>query len=319
MANGCNFKRIGAGLLVSALLLALAACKGDDRRKVDESPWPDVQWPLKPDAAMEKRIDELLASMTVEEKVGQIVQGDIATITPEDVRKYRLGSVLAGGNSDPGMRYDASPADWLALADAFYEASMDTSQGGKAIPVIFGIDAVHGQSNIVGATLFPHNIGLGATRNPELLRRIGEVTAVETRTTGMEWAFAPTVAVPQDDRWGRSYEGYSESPDVVASYSGAMVEGLQGKIGSKEFLDGRHVISSVKHFIGDGGTTNGKDQGDTQLSEADLARIHGAGYPPAIAAGAQAVMASFNSVNGEKMHGNKPYLTEALKGRMQFG
>ena len=312
------------GALLAALVLALVACKGDDKAAApataaDANPWPQVAWPLTEDAALEQRITDLIATMTVEEKVGQLVQGDIASITPDDVRKYRLGSILAGGNSDPGGRYDASPAEWLALADAFYEASMDTSQGGKAIPIIFGIDAVHGQSNIVGATLFPHNIGLGATRNPDLLRRIGEITALETRATGMEWAFAPTVAVPQDDRWGRSYEGYSESPEIVASYAGAMVEGLQGKVGTPGFLDGRHVIASVKHFLGDGGTTDGKDQGDTKISEADLVRIHGAGYPPAIAAGAQTVMASFNSVNGEKMHGNKPYLTDALKGRMQFG
>lgn len=315
--------RTRGGVLMAALVLALGACKGDEKAAApaapDTNPWPQVAWPLAENAALEKRITDLIATMTVEEKVGQLVQGDIASITPEDVRKYRLGSILAGGNSDPGGRYDASPAEWLALADAFYEASMDTSQGGKAIPVIFGIDAVHGQSNIVGATLFPHNIGLGATRNPDLLRRIGEVTALETRTTGMEWAFAPTVAVPQDDRWGRSYEGYSESPEIVASYAGAMVEGLQGKVGTPGFLDGRHVIASVKHFLGDGGTTNGKDQGDTKISEAELVRIHGAGYPPAIAAGAQTVMASFNSVNGEKMHGNKPYLTDALKGRMHFG
>ena len=324
MMTNRNPLRMRHGALLAALVLALGACKGDDKAAApataaDANPWPQVAWPLAEDAALEKRITDLIATMTVEEKVGQLVQGDIASITPDDVRKYRLGSILAGGNSDPGGRYDASPAEWLALADAFYDASMDTSQGGKAIPVIFGIDAVHGQSNIVGATLFPHNIGLGATRNPELLRRIGEVTALETRTTGMEWAFAPTVAVPQDDRWGRSYEGYSESPEIVASYAGAMVEGLQGKVGTPGFLDGRHVIASVKHFLGDGGTTNGKDQGDTKISEADLVRIHGAGYPPAIAAGAQTVMASFNSVNGEKMHGNKPYLTDALKGRMQFG
>ena len=317
-------KNTRSGALLAALVLALGACKGDDKAAApataaDANPWPQVVWPLAEDAALEQRITDLIATMTVEEKVGQLVQGDIASITPEDVRKYRLGSILAGGNSDPGGRYDASPAEWLALADAFYDASMDTSQGGKAIPVIFGIDAVHGQSNIVGATLFPHNIGLGATRNPDLLRRIGEITALETRATGMEWAFAPTVAVPQDDRWGRSYEGYSESPEIVASYAGAMVEGLQGKVGTPGFLDGRHVIASVKHFLGDGGTTDGKDQGDTKISEADLVRIHGAGYPPAIAAGAQTVMASFNSVNGEKMHGNKPYLTDALKGRMQFG
>ncbi|WFC41605.1 exo 1,3/1,4-beta-D-glucan glucohydrolase [Pseudoxanthomonas sp. SE1] len=319
-----NFMRARSGVLLAALALALAACKGDGKAgapapQAQANPWPQVAWPLAEDAALEKRITDLMATMTVEEKVGQLVQGDIASITPEDVRRYRLGSILAGGNSDPGGRYDAAPAEWLALADAFYEASMDTSQGGKAIPVIFGIDAVHGQSNIVGATLFPHNIGLGATRNPDLLRRIGEITALETRATGMEWAFAPTVAVPQDDRWGRSYEGYSESPEIVASYAGAMVEGLQGKAGTPGFLDGRHVIASVKHFLGDGGTTNGKDQGDTKISEAELVRIHAAGYPPAIAAGAQTVMASFNSVNGEKMHGNKPYLTDALKGRMQFG
>lgn len=316
--------RIRKPVLAVMAALVLVSCQRNHgpaatQAAAPASPWPEVRWPLAEDPAIEKRIADLLATMTVEEKVGQLVQGDIASLTPEDVRKYRLGSVLAGGNSDPGGKYDAPPARWLALADAYYAASMDTSGGGKAIPILFGIDAVHGQSNIVGATLFPHNIGLGAMRDPELMRRIGEVTAVETRATGMEWAFAPTVAVPQDDRWGRSYEGYSESPDVVASYAGAMVEGLQGKVGSPGFLDGRHVIASVKHFLGDGGTTNGKDQGDTAVDEATLARIHGAGYPPAIAAGAQTVMASFNSVNGEKMHGNRHLLTDVLKGRMHFG
>lgn len=312
-----------SGVLVAVLTLALLGCHGQDRPAATagaaSDPWPQVTWPLAADPALEKRITDLMAGMTVEEKVGQLVQGDIASLTPDDVRRYRLGSILAGGNSDPGGRYDASPAEWLALADAFYDASMDTSKGGKAIPLLFGIDAVHGQSNIIGATLFPHNIGLGATHNPELLRQIGGITALETRVTGMEWTFAPTVAVPQDDRWGRSYEGYSESPEVVASYAGAMVEGLQGRVGTPEFLDGRHVIASVKHFLGDGGTTDGKDQGDTRISEPDLVRIHAAGYPPAIAAGAQTAMASFNSVNGEKMHGHRHYLTDVLKGRMNFG
>lgn len=314
---------IRSGVLVAALMLGLLGCRGQDRAAAaaatDKDPWPEVIWPLAADPALEKRITDLMAGMTVEEKVGQLVQGDIASVTPDDVRRYRLGSILAGGNSDPGGRYDASPAEWLALADAFYDASMDTSKGGKPIPLLFGIDAVHGQSNIIGATLFPHNIGLGATRNPELLRQIGGITALETRVTGMEWTFAPTVAVPQDDRWGRTYEGYSESPDVVASYAAAMVEGLQGRVGTPEFLDGRHVIASVKHFLGDGGTTDGKDQGDTRISESDLVRIHAAGYPPAIAAGAQTAMASFNSVNGEKMHGHRHYLTDVLKGRMNFG
>ncbi len=312
-----------SGMLLAVVMLGLLGCHGQDRPAATagtaSDPWPQVTWPLAADPALEKRITDLMAGMTVEEKVGQLVQGDIASLTPDDVRRYRLGSILAGGNSDPGGRYDASPAEWLALADAFYDASMDTSKGGKAIPLLFGIDAVHGQSNIIGATLFPHNIGLGATRSPELLRKIGGITALETRVTGMEWTFAPTVAVPQDDRWGRSYEGYSESSEVVASYAGAMVEGLQGRVGTPEFLDGRHVIASVKHFLGDGGTTDGKDQGDTRISEPDLVRIHAAGYPPAIAAGAQTAMASFNSVNGEKMHGHRHYLTDVLKGRMNFG
>lgn len=326
--------RRALSVATASAVLLLAACQGKPAANANDATpaqdasasttihpdkWPSPKWPFAEDPALEKRVSDVMAQMSVEEKVAQTVQGDIASMTPEDVRKYRIGSVLAGGNSDPGGKYDASPAEWLKLADAFYEASMDTSQGGHAIPIIFGIDAVHGQSNIVGATLFPHNIGLGATRNPALIKKIGEVTAIETRVTGMEWTFAPTVAVPQDDRWGRSYEGYSESPDVVASYAGEMVKGLQGEPGSPQFLDGRHVISSVKHYLGDGGTTDGKDQGDTAVSEDVLRDIHNAGYPPAIAAGAQSVMASFNSVNGEKMHGNKVMLTDVLKGRMNFG
>ena len=296
---------------------AAQAATGDGTIHPDQ--WPELAWPVAADPAIEKRIDELLASMTLEEKVGQLIQGDIGSITPEDVRKYRLGSILAGGSSDPGGKYNATPAEWLALSDAFWEASMDTSGGGKAIPVIWGIDAMHGQSNVVGATLFPHNVGLGATRNPELLRRIGEITAMETRTTGMEWAFAPTVAVPQDVRWGRAYEGYSENPQVVAEFAKAMVEGLQGKPGAADFLDDRHVMVSVKHFVGDGGTSGGRDQGDTVVSEAELRDVHAAGYKTAIEAGAQSVMASFNSFHGTKMHGHKPLLTDVLKDRMNFG
>ncbi|RZA11603.1 MAG: 1,4-beta-D-glucan glucohydrolase, partial [Lysobacteraceae bacterium] len=317
-------RAIRRSLLATALLAATAAFAADKPGAspsvvIDPAHWPQPAWPLPADAALEQKIDALMATMTLEEKVGQTIQGDIDSITPEDLRKYRLGSILAGGGSDPGRRYNAAPQAWLDLSDAFWEASMDTSRGGKAIPVIWGIDAVHGQSNIVGATLFPHNIGLGATRDPDLVREIGRITAAETRTTGMEWTFAPTVAVPQDDRWGRSYEGYSENPAVVAMLAPAMVEGLQGKVGARDFLDDHHVMTTVKHFLGDGGTTNGKDQGDTVVSEAALRDIHAAGYVPAIAAGAQSVMASYNSFHGEKMHGNKPLLTDVLKGRMQFG
>ncbi|WP_189375867.1 glycoside hydrolase family 3 protein [Thermomonas carbonis] len=311
-------------LLAIALLTATAAFAADQRAAspaaaIDPAHWPQPTWPLPADAALERKIDALMAKMTIEEKVGQTIQGDISTITPADLRNYRLGSILAGGGSDPGNVYNAAPKAWLDLADAFWEESMDTSRGGKAIPVIWGIDAVHGQSNIVGATLFPHNIGLGATRNPDLIREIGRITAVETRTTGMEWTFAPTVAVPQDDRWGRTYEGYSENPGVVAMLAPAMVEGLQGKAGAKDFLDDHHVMTTVKHFLGDGGTTNGKDQGNTEVSEAVMRDVHAAGYVPSIAAGAQSVMASYNSFHGEKMHGHQGLLTGVLKERMNFG
>lgn len=308
--------------LVASACAAQAALPVPDasaRATINPAHWPQPAWPLAKDAALERRLEALLATLTVEEKVGQIVQADIGSITPDDLRKYRLGSILAGGGSDPDGKYNARPQAWLALADAFWEASMDTTQGGKAIPVIWGIDAVHGQSNIVGATLFPHNIGLGATRDPALIREIGRITAAETRVTGMEWTFAPTVAVPQDDRWGRSYEGYSESPAVVAQLAPAMVEGLQGKAGTREFLDGRRVMTTVKHFLGDGGTTNGKDQGNTEVSEAVLRDVHAAGYVPAIAAGALSVMASYNSFHGEKLHGSKALLTDVLKTRMNFG
>ncbi|KAF1693596.1 glycoside hydrolase family 3 protein [Pseudoxanthomonas koreensis] len=323
-----RFRNALAAALVLAVLAACnrsaepaatAAAPAAADGSIHPGQWPQLAWPLAADPALEKQVDDLLATMTLEEKVGQLIQGDIGSITPEDVRKYRLGSILAGGSSDPGGRYNATPAEWLALSDAFWEASMDTSGGGKAIPGIWGIDAMHGQSNVVGATLFPHNVGLGATRNPELLRKIGEITAMETRTTGIEWAFAPTVAVPQDVRWGRAYEGYSENPQVVAGFAKAMVEGLQGKPGEPGFLGDSRVMVSVKHFVGDGGTTGGRDQGDTQVSEAELRDVHAAGYRTAIEAGAQSVMASFNSFHGTKMHGHQPLLTDVLKGRMNFG
>ncbi|MGO1002548.1 glycoside hydrolase family 3 N-terminal domain-containing protein [Lysobacter sp. CA196] len=314
--------------LALALLPALAAAAagdGADRAAtIDPAQWPALKTPLPRDEALERRIVELMAKMSIEEKVGQIVQADINSATPEDVRKYHLGSVLAGGNSEPGGisepggRYDAPPQEWLDIADRFYAASMDARDGKVAIPILFGIDAVHGHNNLVGATLFPHNIGLGATRNPELIRRIGEATAAEVRATGMEWTFAPTLTVPRDDRWGRTYEGYSEDPRVVASYAAAAIEGLQGKLGSRQFLDGAHVIATAKHFLADGGTFEGRDQGDARIGEAELRDVHGAGYPPALDAGAQTVMASFSSWQGRKMHGNRELLTQVLKQRMGF-
>jgi beta-glucosidase len=177
---------------------------------------------------------------------------------------------------------------------------------------------VHGNANVIGATIFPHNVGLGAMHDPALMRKIGQATAAETAATGIDWAFGPTITVPQNDRWGRTYEGYSEDPDVIRSYAGAMVMGLQGKPGTQRRIQTGSVAASAKHFLGDGGTTDGLDQGDTRVDEDTLMRIHGAGYPVAVDAGVMTVMASYNSWNGAKMHGNQSLLTGVLKGRMGF-
>ncbi|HEV7607611.1 MAG TPA: glycoside hydrolase family 3 N-terminal domain-containing protein, partial [Steroidobacteraceae bacterium] len=303
------------GAMLAVALLPLAFIQGCSGKKAEAPPpqskaedpaavhpeiWPSPKWPFVKDAALEEKVATLLKKMTVEEKVGQVVQGDIASITPTDMKKYHLGSVLNGGGSSPGNDEWAPPAKWLALADEFYAASIDTSDGGVGIPMIWGTDAMHGHSNIVGAVLFPHNVGLGATHNPKLLGEIARVTAEQVRTTGIDWTFAPTVTVPQDDRWGRTYEGYSEDPGIVASYAGVFVKGLQGEPGSADFLRGPHVISSTKHFLADGGTENGRDQGDAKIPETELRDIHAAGYVPAIEAGVQTIMISFSSWNGAK-------------------
>jgi beta-glucosidase len=250
--------------------------------------------------------------------VAQLIQPDISTITPDDVRRYRFGSILNGGNSGPGGNDKAPARDWLALADAMWAASTAPLPDGEpAVPLIWGTDAVHGHNNIIGATLFPHNVALGAADDPDLMRRIGTATAAEIAVTGIDWAFAPTLAVARDTRWGRAYESYSEDPARVARLGVPMVEGLQGVPGTPGFLDQRHVIATIKHFFGDGGT-GGIDRGDTTGPLAELTRIHAAPYPPAIAAGAQSVMASFSSINGAKMHGNRDLLTGLLRGRFHF-
>ncbi|MBD8874309.1 glycoside hydrolase family 3 N-terminal domain-containing protein [Rhodanobacter sp. DHB23] len=306
-------------LLAAALAGApLGIALGDGTTTVHPALWPQAHWPLPADAALEQRVAALMAKMSVEDKVGQLIQADIASITPEQMRQYHLGSILAGGNSKPGGGRFATAAQWKALADAFYHAAMDGSGGHTAIPPLFGIDAVHGDNGTVGATLFPQNSTLGNAHDPALLRAIGAATAAEVRATGLNWSFAPTLAVPQDLRWGRAYEGYSQDPRVVASYAGAMVEGLQGTPGTRDFLDDAHAIASAKHFLADGGTKDGKDQGDAQIDERTLIATHAAGYPPAIAAGVQTVMASFSSWNGVKMLGNKGLLTDVLKRRMDF-
>jgi beta-glucosidase len=264
-------------------------------------------------------VNQLLASMTLEEKVGQMIQADIGSITPAQLHTYKLGSILSGGGGAPGNDVRTTPQAWLDLTTAYFNASVaNDNPSHQAIPIIFGIDAVHGNAKIVGATVFPHNIALGAAHDPGLVRRIGEATAQEVSSIGVDWTFAPTVAVVRDVRWGRSYESYSENPDLVAQYAAAMVTGLQGEWGTPDFMAPPHTLVSVKHFLGDGGTTGGRDQGNNESSEALLSQVHGAAYPAAIQAGALIVMASYNSWHGVKMHASHYLLTDILKGRMAF-
>lgn len=304
-----------------AALLAVALCRSasaaDDCRAIpDASPLADFPTLARPprDEALEARIARIVEGMTLREKIGQMTQPEIQSVTPAEVRQYHIGSVLNGGGSWPGANKQATPAQWLALADAFWEASMSADSRVK-IPVMWGIDAVHGNNNVRGATLFPHNIGLGAAHDKCLLRRIGEATARQVRVTGQDWTFAPTLAVVRDDRWGRSYEGYSEHPAITQAYAREIVQGLQGPPG---------IIATAKHFIGDGGTEGGVDQGITRASLAELASIHAPGHVAAVRAGVQSVMVSFSSWaqkpdrRAQKLHGHKMLITEVLKGKLGF-
>ncbi|MBN26054.1 MAG: beta-glucosidase [Alteromonadaceae bacterium] len=279
--------------------------------------WPTLDIAVKPDEKIEQRIADLLGKMTLAQKVAQTIQPEIRDITLEDMRTYGFGSYLNGGGAFPNGDKHALPSDWVALAEKMYQASIDDSIDGSTIPTMWGTDAVHGHNNVIGATLFPHNIGLGATHNPALIEDIAKATAEEVLATGIDWIFAPTVATVRDDRWGRTYEGYSEDPEIVRLYSAAIVKGLQGRANSN-FLGERQVISTVKHFIGDGGTIGGDDQGNNIADEQTLFDIHAQGYVGGLTAGAQTVMASFNSWKGDKVHGNQYLLTSVLKERMGF-
>lgn len=293
-----------------ALAVLTAACAASSFNA--QQPAPIIR------ADTETRALEILSRMSLEEKVGQIIQADISAVTPDQARDYHLGSVLNGGNSAPGGGKTAEPEEWIALADAFWDASTDTSGGRTGVPLLWGTDAVHGHNNLQSATIFPHNSALGAANDTGLMREIAAVTAREVRATGLDWTFAPTLAVARDDRWGRAYESYSENPELVARYALAFVEGLQGGANEPDFLSGEHVIATAKHFVADGGTTLGIDKGDTTGEVEDILAIHGAGYGPAIGAGVQTVMSSFSSINREKMHGSRTYLTDILRGRFGF-
>ncbi|HEX2794230.1 MAG TPA: glycoside hydrolase family 3 N-terminal domain-containing protein [Croceicoccus sp.] len=287
--------------------------------RADAANWPSAHSPSAiTDTATENRISLLIAQMTLEQRVGQLIQADISAIKPEELRTYPLGSILAGGNSGPYGNERGSAADWARMVAEYRAVSMEPRAKGVAVPIIFGVDAVHGHNNVPGATLFPQNIGLGAAHDSALIRRIGEITAIEIAGSGIEWTFAPTLAVPQDMHWGRAYEGYSSDPRLVAQYGHEMVIGLQGALKPGVPIAADRVSATAKHFVADGGTLGGDDQGDARIPEADLTRIHAAGYVTAIDAGALTVMASFSSWNGVKNHGNPTLLTDALKGALGF-
>ena len=283
--------------------------------------WPKVRKPLSLRVADEQRIAALVARMTLREKIGQMTQAEIRSVTPEDVQRYSLGSVLNGGGAWPAMNRQAAVSDWLALATRFHTASLASSAG---IPIVWGTDAVHGHNNVFGATLFPHNIGLGAAHDPALVKQVGRAVGAAVRATGIRWVFAPTLAVATNARWGRTYESFSADPGLVEVYARAYVVGLQGSLRG----DG-DVLATAKHFIGDGGTFQGVDRGDTRVTEAELAGRHGRGYVGALEAGVQTVMASYNSWHDTvgdhgakppmgKMHGNPYLLTTVLKQRWGF-
>ncbi|XP_075646189.1 uncharacterized protein LOC142617291 [Castanea sativa] len=264
------------------------------------------------------RVKDLLGRMSLEEKIGQMVQIDRSVANAEAMKTYFIGSVLSGGGSAPLPQ--ASAEDWVNMINGFQKGSMSTRLG---IPMIYGIDAVHGHNNVYNATIFPHNIGLGATRDPELVRRIGEATALEVRATGIPYVFAPCIAVCRDPRWGRCYESYSEDPQIVQEMT-EIIPGLQGEIPSNSrkgvpYVGGKKKVAAcAKHFVGDGGTTKGINENNTMTDRHGLLSIHMPAYSDAIIKGVSTVMVSYSSWNGEKMHANHELVTGFLKDTLKF-
>lgn len=262
-----------------------------------------------PSYSVEERAGNLLNLMTLDEKIGQMTQIEKeALASTRDIARYHLGSLLSGGGSRP-LKDDAQ--GWLEAIDVFQKEAMSTR---LAIPLLYGIDAVHGTAKVRNAVVFPHNIGLGATRDKEIIEKTARITALEMLGSGQHWNFSPCIAVPQDERWGRTYEGFGETPELATMAASAMIKGYQGS--SEEGFTG--ILACAKHYIADGGTLNGVDQGNADISEEDLRKIHLPGYKAAISAGTGSIMVSFSSFQGKKLHGHKYLLSDVLKGELGF-
>lgn len=317
-------KKLFAVLML--LFLLISACQPSAETVVEELPraGEDVETSaeilspdyLDPDLPAADRAADLLSRMTLEEKIGQMTLIEKNSIAPDAVEDYFIGGVLSGGGGTPR---ENTPAAWADMVDAYQAAALDTR---LAIPIIYGIDAVHGHSNLKGAVIFPHNIGLGATRDPDLVREIARVTAIEMAATNIHWNYAPVLAVGQDIRWGRTYEVFSENTDVVSELSVAYLQGLQGE----SLADPLTALGTPKHYVGDGGTEWGTslqpnweiDQGDMRVDEATLRQVHLPPYLANVEAGAQSIMVSYSSWNGTKLHGHKYLLADVLKGELGF-
>jgi beta-glucosidase len=283
--------------LAAATLLSLVACGGGSS-PASASPAPTSASP----AGTRPDVEALLREMTLDEKIGQMTQAERSALRREsDIRDYFLGSVLSGGGSAPA---DRTAPGWLEMYDRYQALALQTR---LKVPLVYGVDAVHGHNNVVGAVVFPHNIGLGCARNAALVERVARATAEEVAATGIDWTFSPCVAVARDERWGRTYESFGETPELVSEMATAAVRGYQPTI-----------LACAKHYLADGGTAGGRDQGDARLDEATLRAVHLPGYRAAVAAGVGSVMASFSSWNGQKMHGNHYLLTDVLDGELGF-
>ncbi|KAI5075298.1 hypothetical protein GOP47_0009374 [Adiantum capillus-veneris] len=268
-----------------------------------------------PHASVELRVADLLKRMTLKEKIGQMIQIERSIANSSNIQEYFFGSILSGGGSVPAE--NASPTDWMDMVDGFQKAALGTRLG---IPLIYGIDAVHGHNNVYGATIFPHNVGLGCTRDPDLVKRIGAATALEVRGTGIPYVFAPCIAVCRHPSWGRCYESYGEDPDLVRKMT-EVIPGLQGEpsgLGIPSVASQLNVAATAKHFVGDGGTVNGIDENNTVSSYKRLVSTHMVGYFDAIAKGVSTIMVSYSSWKGKRMHSNRILISHVLKKQLQF-